>query len=195
MSSRRWPSYTLSFVSRLIVCLLSCICAGSSSAAAGGIQKQFGVSGEVTTLLLSMYVLGFAFGPLLLAPLSERYGRSPVYFIGWFFLVLWNLPCALAPNIVTLIVCRFLGGFSGSAPLTNTGGSVSDLWARNTSGWPMAIYGVSSTLGPPFALVVQGYIGYLFSWRDVFWANMGILGGFWLIMLVCQRTDKRSRGN
>lgn len=131
-----------------------------------------------------MYVLGFALGPLLLAPLSERFGRSPVYFVGWFLLFLWQLPCALAPNIGTLIICRFLAGFCGSAPLTNTGGTVSDLWARNTSGYPMAVYGVSSTLGPPFALVVMGFIDLKFGWRDVFWANMGIFGGFWLIMLV-----------
>lgn len=89
-----------------------------------------------------MYVLGFAFGPLLLAPLSEKFGRSPVYFVGWFLLVIFQIPVALAPNIGTVIVCRFIGGFFGSAPLTNTGGTVSDLWSRNTSGPAMAIYGV-----------------------------------------------------
>lgn len=49
----------------------------------------------------------------------------------------------------------------------------------------MAVYGVSSTLGPPFALVVMGFVDFKFGWRVVFWANMGIFGGWWLIMLVC----------
>lgn len=130
-----------------------------------------------------MYVLGFAFGPLLLAPLSEYYGRSPVYILGWGMLVIFQIPVALAPNIGTIIVCRFIGGFFGSSPLTNTGGTVSDLWSRNASGPAMAIYGVSSTAAPPLALVVTGYVAQNLGWRDNIWVMMGILGGFWLILV------------
>jgi MFS family permease len=101
--------------------VLTCLCAGGWSSGASYAAEEFGVSAEVATLGLSMYVLGFAFGPLLLAPLSEHYGRSPVYFIGWGLLVIFNIPVALAPNIGTVIVCRFICGFFGSAPLTNTG--------------------------------------------------------------------------
>lgn len=92
------------------------------------IQKEFYVSAEITTLALSLYVLGFAVGPVLLAPLSEYFGRQPVYVVSWFVLFIFQLPVALAPNIGTILVCRFIGGFAGGAPLTNTGGTVSDLW-------------------------------------------------------------------
>ena len=95
-----------------------------------GIQKEFGVSSEVTTLGLSLYVLGYAIGPVLLAPLSEYFGRQPVYVVSWFCLFIFQLPIALAPNIGTILVCRFIGGCAGGAPLTNTGGSISDLWVR-----------------------------------------------------------------
>lgn len=145
---------------------------------------DFDVSSEVTTLCLSMYVLGFALGPLLLAPLSEFYGRSKVYLGGWFLLFLFNLPIALAPNIGTILVCRFIQGFFGSAPLTNVGGTVSDLWSRNESGLAMAIYGASSTGGPPLALIIAGYVVLEKGWRWLPWVHMAITGGFWLIMLV-----------
>lgn len=92
-------------------------------------QKEVSVSVEVTTLALSLYVLGFAVGPVLLAPLSEYFGRQPVYAVSWFLLFIFQLPIALAPNIGTILVCRFIGGFVGGAPLTNTGGSISDLWS------------------------------------------------------------------
>ena len=85
---------------------------------------MFGVSGEVATLGLSMYILGFAIGPMMLAPLSEYFGRSPVYIGSWFILFIFQIPLALAPNIGTVIVCRLIQGFGGSAPLTNTGGYV-----------------------------------------------------------------------
>ena len=55
---------------------------------------------------------------------------------------------ALAPNIATVLVCRFIQGFSGSAPLANTGGVVHDLFARDESGYAVALYALSSTDGP-----------------------------------------------
>lgn len=146
--------------------------------------STFNVSSEVGTLGLSMYILGFAIGPLMLAPLSEYFGRNPIYMISWFLLVIFQLPLALAPNIGTVLVCRLLQGFFGSAPLTNTGGTVSDLWARNESGPAMAVYGLSSTFGPPLALVISGFIALNMGWRWLFWVYMAILGGFWILLVL-----------
>lgn len=130
-----------------------------------------------------MYILGFAIGPMFLAPLSEFYGRSPVYILTWFVLVVLQIGLALAPNIGTIIVIRFLAGFFGSAPLTNSGGTISDLWRRDESGFPMAIYGLSSTGGPPLALIISGFLAQNLGWRWLFWVQMIIIGVFWLIMV------------
>ncbi|KAI1867768.1 uncharacterized protein JN550_006909 [Neoarthrinium moseri] len=185
---RNWPRwkkwYLSSFVSFLNV--LTTWCAGAVSSGGDDIAAEFHVSSEVTVLLLSMYVLGYAVGPVMLAPLSERYGRQPVYVASWFLLFLFQLPIALAPNIGTLIVCRFIGGFAGSAPLTNTGGTISDLWKRNESGGPMAVYGLSSTFGPPMALVISGFVplNHELGWRWIFWILMAITGGFWVLLVL-----------
>jgi len=177
---KKW--YITCFASFLNV--MTCLCAGGYSSGVTQLTEEFGVSSEVGTLGLSMYILGFAIGPMLLAPLSEYFGRNPVYIVSWFILVIFQIPLALAPNIGTVIVCRLIQGFGGSAPLTNTGGTVSDLWERNESGNAMAIYGLSSTFGPPFALVVSGYLAQNEGWRNLFWAFMGIFGGVWIIMVV-----------
>ncbi|KAI1335791.1 major facilitator superfamily domain-containing protein [Xylariaceae sp. FL0016] len=166
---RNWPTwwrwYICSFASWLNV--LTCLCAGSISLAAGQLQKEFSVSAEVTTLCLSMYIFGFVVGPMFLAPLSEHFSRRPVYVLSWFCLVLFNMAIALAPNIGTIIVCRFLAGFAGSAPLTNTGGSISDSFKRYESGGIMAVYGLSSTFEPAAALPFSGYIVQNLGWRWV----------------------------
>lgn len=133
-----------------------------------------------------MYILGFAIGPLMLAPLSEYFGRNPIYVWSWLLLVIFQVPLALAPNIGTVIVCRLLQGFFGSAPLTNTGGTVSDLWARDESGPAMAVYGLSSTFGPPLALVISGFIALNKGWRWLFWVFMAVLGGFWVLLVVSE---------
>lgn len=80
---KKW--YITCFASWLNV--ITCLCAGGYSSAADDISEHFNVSAEVATLGLSMYILGFALGPMLLAPLSEYFGRSPVYISSWFFLV------------------------------------------------------------------------------------------------------------
>lgn len=159
-------------------------CAGSISSGAEQMQKEFGVSQEVTTVCLSMYVLGYAVGPVMLAPLSEYFGRQPVYVVSWFLVFIFQLPIALAPNIGTVIVCRLLAGMAGGAPLTNTGGTVSDLWERNASGGPMAVYGLSSTFGPPMALITSGYTALDLGWRWIFWVLMAITGGTWVILVL-----------
>ncbi|KAJ5706566.1 hypothetical protein N7488_006367 [Penicillium malachiteum] len=183
---RNWPKWRKWYIS-IFVSMLNVFttwCAGSISSGATGIQEAFGVSEEVTTLALSLYVLGYAIGPVLLAPLSEYFGRQPVYVVSWFLLFIFQLPLALAPNIGTILVCRFIAGCAGGAPLTNTGGSISDLWERNVSGGPMAIYGLSSTFGPPMALVMSGYIGLDLGWRWIFWILMIITGVVWIILVV-----------
>ena len=119
---------------------------------------------------------------MLLAPLSEYYGRNPVYIGSWFVLVMFQIPLALAHNMPTVIVCRLIQGFGGSAPLTNTGGSISDVWERNESGNAMMVYGLSSTFSPPMALVITGYLVLNEGWRNLFWALMGITGGILIIM-------------
>ncbi|KAF2089142.1 MFS general substrate transporter [Saccharata proteae CBS 121410] len=183
---RNWPKWKRWYITcfACILNVLTCLVAGGYSSGQDDVAKTFNVSSEVATLGLSMYILGFAVGPLLLAPLSEYFGRNPVYIVSWGLLVVFQIPLALAPNIGTVIVCRFIQGFFGGAPLTNTGGTISDLWARNECGYAMAVYGVSSTAAPPFALIVSGYIVLEKGWRFLFWVFMAITGGFWIIFVL-----------
>lgn len=46
----------------------------------------------------------------------------------------------------------------------------------------MAVYGLSSTGGPPLALVVSGYIATYMGWRWLFWVYMAILGAFLVLL-------------
>lgn len=155
-------------------------------------EESFGVSPEVATIGLAVYIFGLGTGPLLLAPLSEYFGRSPVYLISWGIFVVFQIPLAVATNIGTVLSCRFLQGFFGSAPLTNIGGTISDLFERDQSGYAMAIYGFSSTGGPPFALIVSSYIPQTLGWRWLFWLYLIIFGVYEIIMLL---TIKETRHN
>lgn len=67
------------------------------------------------TLALSIYVLAYAFGPLLLAPSTEIYGRRPVWLLSGTIYLIFNTVCGFAQNHATLIAARFLAGMGASA--------------------------------------------------------------------------------
>ncbi|GAA5921435.1 hypothetical protein JCM3775_003047 [Rhodotorula graminis] len=148
-----------------------CIAFGSSvySGGLGQLLAYFQVKLVVITLGLSLFVLGFALGPLLWAPFSEQWGRKPVFVVTYLLFAIFNIPCALAKNIETLLVCRFLAGFWGSAPLVISGGVVSDMFSPADRALAMSLFALAPFAGPVLGPIVGGFIGENVSWRWEFW--------------------------
>src|SRR5687767_61748 len=102
----------------------------------------------VKTFVVSVFVLGFAVGPLLMAPLSELYGRTPVYHVCNVLFVVFTIACALAANEGMMLVFRFFSGFFGVAVVTCGSGSIADLMPPEQRGKAMAIWSIGPLLGP-----------------------------------------------
>jgi len=82
-------------------------------------DEEFGNTSQIlSALTVSIFVLGYVIGPLILAPMSEIYGRRVVLTYANVFFCVWQIGCALSPNISSLIVFRFLAGIGGSGCLT-----------------------------------------------------------------------------
>ncbi|OAP64666.1 hypothetical protein AYL99_00638 [Fonsecaea erecta] len=131
------------------------------------IIEAFGCSLEVATLGVSLFVLGFAIGPLLWAPLSELYGRQVLFFGTYAVLTAFNAGAAGANSIAGLIVMRFLAGTFGASPLTNAGGVIADMFPANQRGLGMSIFAAAPFLGPTIGPVVGGFIAETVGWRWV----------------------------
>ena len=130
----------------------------------GQITQEWHVSRVVATLGLSLFVMGLGIGPMVLGPLSEFYGRRPIYVVSFFFFLIWLIPCALAKNIATELVARFIDGLAGSAFLSVAGGTVGDMFARNELQAPMMIFTASPFVGPPLGPMVAGFINQYTTW-------------------------------
>ena len=130
----------------------------------GQITQEFHVSRVVATLGLSLFVMGLGIGPMVLGPLSEFYGRRPIYVFSFFFFLIWLIPCAVAKNIATELVARFIDGLAGSAFLSVAGGTVGDMFARNELQAPMMIFTASPFVGPPLGPMVAGFINQYTTW-------------------------------
>ncbi|KAJ0305231.1 uncharacterized protein N0V96_006957 [Colletotrichum fioriniae] len=121
------------------------------------------------TLPVSIYLLGYAVGPLILAPLSEMYGRRPVLTAANFFFCAWLIGCALAPTLNSLIVFRFLTGMGGSGCLAIGGGVIADMIPIAERGTAISIWMVGPLIGPTIAPIVGAFVAQDVGWRWCSW--------------------------
>ena len=119
----------------------------------------------IASLTVSIFVLGFAFGPLLLSPLSEIYGRRIVYNVSNVVFLAFTIACAVAPDIASFIVFRFIAGCFGAAPMNIRGGSIADQVRMERRGRIMSILFTGIFLGPVIGPVMGGFIAQGAGWR------------------------------
>ncbi|KAH8667642.1 major facilitator superfamily domain-containing protein [Tricladium varicosporioides] len=127
------------------------------------------------TLLVSIWELGEVFGPFIIAPLSELYGRFYVYHAGNCLFILCSVVCALSVNIQMLVAFRFLNGIAVVAVILNPS-IVGDLYSIESRGAAMAITGLAPLIGPVTGPIIGGYLGQAAGWRWIFWL-IAILSG------------------
>lgn len=110
-------------------------------------------------------------------------GRNNVFRLVLGLFVLFQIGCALASNAASMIIFRFFSGFFGSPAVTNSGGSITDIWPQSHRSVPLALFSAASFLGPVIAPTVGGFICQYTSWRWNFWVVL-ILGGFCYVAMV-----------
>ncbi|PMD43141.1 MFS general substrate transporter [Hyaloscypha variabilis F] len=141
---------------------------------------------QIGTLAVSIYLLGFAVGPLIIAPLSELYGRLPAYHVCNLFWMVFTVACAVSTNMPMFVVFRFLAGSAGSCPLTIGGGTVVDVMPQQSRGAAMSIFAIGPLLGPVLGPIAGGFLAQAEGWRWVFWVltiTIGILGTSGMIFM------------
>ncbi|KAJ5230394.1 hypothetical protein N7489_011102 [Penicillium chrysogenum] len=141
------------------------------------LMSEFGCSQIVATLGLSLFIWGLGIGPLFLSPLSEFYGRRNIYIVSFSLFLVWLIPCAVAKNTETMLVCRFFNGLSGSAFLSVAGGTVGDMFDRHELALPMMLYTASPFVGPEVGPLVGGFINAFTTWRWTFYVLLIWTGG------------------
>ncbi|KAJ5551655.1 hypothetical protein N7461_006353 [Penicillium sp. DV-2018c] len=152
---KKWTFTMLVAIATLAVSLVS-------SAYTGGIREimaDFNIGQEVATLGVSLFVLGFAIGPLLWAPLSELFGRQILFIVTYAALTAFNAGVAGSKNAASLIICRFFAGAWGSSPLTNAGGVIADMFPAKQRGVAMSLFAAAPFLGPVIGPIAGGFIG------------------------------------
>ncbi|OAA60300.1 Major facilitator superfamily domain, general substrate transporter [Niveomyces insectorum RCEF 264] len=180
---KKWAIAILQSLSTFAVTFASSVYASGIPS----IRQRFDVSGDVATLGLSLYVLGFALGPLLWAPLSEMYGRKSIYVISFTAYTAFNVGAACAPNITTLLVLRFFASAFGSSSMTNTGGVIADMFSKAERGLATGLFATAPFLGPALGPIAGGFLAETQGWRWIL-GLVSILGGvIWIATTLVTR--------
>jgi MFS transporter, DHA1 family, multidrug resistance protein len=155
------------------------------SAVADGITQEFRVSREVVILAMSLFVFGFATGPVLMGPASELYGRKLPLFAGYIAFILFQIPVGMAQDVQTILIFRFLGGVASAGSPAIVGGYMADFLAPVERGAAVAIFAATTLIGPAMGVIVGNIIMQSsLSWRWAAWLPMimgavfGIAGWF-----------------
>lgn len=152
----------------------------SYTAALAAIAKEFEVSETLVTLGLTTYLLGLGFGSVLLAPLSEMYGRKPVAVTSLLMFLLFLIPSGVGSSLESIIVTRFFGALLGSAMIASAPGSVVDLVNDEHRALAFSIWSIGPLNGPVVGPIIGGFISQYLGWRWTGWITL-IFAGFALV--------------
>ncbi|KAK5943615.1 hypothetical protein PMZ80_004623 [Knufia obscura] len=157
----------------------------ASSAPSGcleGISEEFGVSTVAAGLVITLFLLGYCFGPLFFAPLSEFFGRRWIFYGTFICYIVFNFLCAWAPNFGALLAGRFITGTFASAPLSNAPGVLADLWGPVERGNALALFSMITFAGPGISPAIAGFLQLTLNWRWTFYVLLW-MGGITLLFL------------
>ncbi|KUJ13801.1 MFS multidrug transporter-like protein [Mollisia scopiformis] len=181
---RRWY---ITVVSVLLV-VNATFASSSPSGCLDGIALHFGVSEEAAGLVITLFLLGYCFGPLFWAPLSEFFGRRYIFYVSFTLYLAFNFLCAFANNFAPLLVGRFLTGTFASSPLSNAPGVLADIWGPVERGNAMSLFAMMTFMGPALGPVISGFLELKEDWRWNFYVLLWLGGISELLMFTIPET-------
>ncbi|KAA8647856.1 hypothetical protein EYZ11_009606 [Aspergillus tanneri] len=183
-SSRKW--FQLATVS--VITFISPFASSVFAPGAPLASQEFGNTSSIrSSFAVTAYLFGYFSGPLLLSPLSEMFGRRLTLNVATSIFVLFQIGCALAPNLSALIVFRFLTGFGGSGCLTIGGGVVADLFEAEQRGLALSFFQFGPLFAPVIGPICGGFIAQRAGWRWSFWVLVIAGGTLTLLVMITNR--------
>lgn len=150
-------------------------------------------------LTLSGFLLGFAVCQMAFGPMSDRFGRRPVVFLGLGLYLAASLLCTVAWSIDVLVLGRLLQGMAACAGPVLGRAIVRDIYGPDRTVAAMAYIGAALAISPAIAPIIGGYLQIWFGWRAafVFLSLVGvlILVATWLLLAETNPRERRSNNN
>ncbi|KAK3995185.1 major facilitator superfamily domain-containing protein [Cladorrhinum sp. PSN332] len=186
VNTPRWRKWASSILLGAMT-FVGAFASAAFNAAIPGTAEEFHTTPETMAWSTSLFVFGFATGPIIFGPASEVYGRKAPFFLGYFLFVLAQIPVGLAQDAQTFLVFRFLGGVTSSVCPAIAGGWLADFLLPVERGVAVAIFAATTLIGPGTgAIIGQILVQTGAGWRWIAWTTLIlaiVFGGAGFIIL------------
>ncbi|KAF4955588.1 hypothetical protein FGADI_4423 [Fusarium gaditjirri] len=153
-------------------------------------KHEFGFkSNTVQVLTITMASLGFALGQLFIPPLSEVFGRMPIYRASSIFYMGFTAGCARSTAVAEFLVFRLLTGMAAASYTSTGGGTVADLLPKEERGVAMAIFTTGPLFGPVLGPILGGFVVENLGWRWCFYLILILAGAVTIITFFMHETS------
>ena len=148
--------------------------------------QELHTSKTVATMGTAISLLGYAIGPMIWSPIAEcpSIGRTPVYLGTLAVFILIQLPVALATNIETVLIFRFLSGVFGSPPQATGGATLADIYPPSRRSYAVGVWELSGWAAPTLGPLIGGLATQSAGWRWTIWDLM-IINSVMFLIIFC----------
>lgn len=156
------------------------------------IGQTLDVSMSAVQASLMAFFISLGIGQIIYGPISDMVGRKPPLYFGLALFAVCSVGCAMAPDIETLIVLRFLQGLGASAGMVIPRAVVRDLHTGNDAARLMSLLMLVFSVSPILAPLSGSLLIEWWGWRSVFWA-VTVAAVLALILLATSQAETRPR--
>ncbi|KAL2215420.1 synaptic vesicle transporter [Thermoascus aurantiacus ATCC 26904] len=191
-----WPTWkkTANLILVAFHACMSTFTAASIIPAYKDIAEDLGISLQRATYLTSLQIAILGGAPLLWRPLSNRFGRRPIFLLSTICSLLGNVGCAKSPDYASMAACRAIVAFFISPAAAIGSAVVTETFFKKERGRCMGIWTVMVTLGVPIGPLIFGFVAYRVGYRWIYWI-LAIINGAQFILYILLGPETRYLGS
>ena len=130
---------------------------------------DLGVEASGVQLTLTSFLVGLAFGQLVMGPLSDRHGRRGPLLVSATLCVVAGVVCALATTLPVLVVARLVQGFAGAGGMVIGRAIIADVVTGRAAARAFTMMITVGGVAPVLAPLVGGLLADPVGWRGMLW--------------------------
>ncbi|GKZ23877.1 hypothetical protein AbraIFM66951_010409 [Aspergillus brasiliensis] len=177
----KWRKWMMTWIACAVTALAG-YSAGEVNPASTELTAEWGISAVVYNLSITIFCVGFALAPMVLAPFSEINGRRPIFVASGVLFTACIIACGGTHIFAGLLIARLFQGVGASTFSTMVGGVISDIFHAEERNTPMALFSGAALFGTGLAPLCSSAIVAHTSWRWIYWSH-AIVSAFFVVVI------------
>ena len=128
------------------------------------IKADFNLTSDIVQLTLTVFIIAAGIGQLVFGFLSDRYGRRPILLTGSFLFVASSITSVFSPNILFLLIMRFVQGLGAAACMSMARVIINDSFNKTEAAEKLSLITAIMVIFPLISLILGGFIAQTIGW-------------------------------